>query len=62
MVDYPTKDYISQHDAAYSDATKKTWADAGYTWPKNTAVSIAHPPGYWKHELTRLMQWDRCTA
>ena len=39
VTDHPTKDYISRHDAAYSDATKKTWADAGYVWPKNTAVS-----------------------
>jgi len=54
VVDFPTKDYISRHDAAYSDATKKTWAGAGYNWPLNTAVSLTHPHGYWKHEL---MSW-----
>ena len=44
MIGYPTKDYISRHDTAYSDATKKTWAGAGYTWPRNVAVSLIHPP------------------
>ena len=60
VADHPTKDYISRHSAAYSDATKKTWADAGYTWPKNTAVSSSYTLE--SNELTCLIQRDGCTA
>lgn len=60
VVDHPTKDYISRHNAAYLDPTKKTWADAGYTWPKNTLVSSSSTLE--ANELTCLIQWDGCTA
>ncbi|KAG0238851.1 hypothetical protein BGW42_000012 [Actinomortierella wolfii] len=31
--DHPTARYIQDHPAAYTDASKKTWADAGYQSP-----------------------------
>ncbi|KAJ3867728.1 glycoside hydrolase family 16 protein [Lentinula novae-zelandiae] len=32
----PTADYINNHITAYSDANLTTWADAGYTFPRNS--------------------------
>ena len=33
--DYPTYDYIADHEAAYYNANMTSWSAAGYTWPKN---------------------------
>ncbi|KAL6926208.1 beta-glucan synthesis-associated protein [Hanseniaspora valbyensis] len=33
--DYPTYDYIADHEAAYYNANMTSWTAAGYTWPKN---------------------------
>ncbi|KDQ20783.1 glycoside hydrolase family 16 protein [Botryobasidium botryosum FD-172 SS1] len=33
--DYPTQDYIQKHLNAYSNPNLTTWAQAGYTFPKN---------------------------
>lgn len=38
LLDFPTKDYITAHSAAYGDATVRTWAGAGYTPPTNSQV------------------------
>lgn len=33
--DYPTNNYISAHENAYTDINITSWEDAGYTFPKN---------------------------
>jgi beta-glucanase (GH16 family) len=33
----PTADYINDHLVAYSDVNLTTWADAGFTFPRNSA-------------------------
>jgi len=33
---YPTADYINAHINAYTDANLTTWAQAGYTFPRNS--------------------------
>ncbi|KZT64609.1 glycoside hydrolase family 16 protein [Daedalea quercina L-15889] len=33
---YPTADYINKHASAYTNPNYTTWAEAGYTWPKNS--------------------------
>ncbi|KAH7100214.1 beta-glucan synthesis-associated [Auriculariales sp. MPI-PUGE-AT-0066] len=35
---YPTQDYIQSHLNAYSNVNLTTWADAGYTFPKNSLI------------------------
>ncbi|WVQ72919.1 hypothetical protein IAR50_002481 [Cryptococcus sp. DSM 104548] len=36
--DRPTSAYIENHLEAYSNPNYTTWAEAGYTWPKNSLV------------------------
>ncbi|ODV64139.1 SKN1/KRE6 family beta-glucan synthesis-associated protein, partial [Ascoidea rubescens DSM 1968] len=36
--EYPTYNYIQDHSNAYSNANLTSWADAGYTFPKNSLV------------------------
>ncbi|KIM89080.1 glycoside hydrolase family 16 protein [Piloderma croceum F 1598] len=33
---YPTENYINKHANAYNDANLTTWAQAGYTFPRNS--------------------------
>lgn len=34
-IDYPTQDYITKFNTAYTDNTKTTFTGAGYTEPTN---------------------------
>lgn len=36
--DFPTSDYISRHQRAYTDSGLTTWAEAGYTTPRNSWI------------------------
>lgn len=37
--DYPTYDYIQAHKIAYENNNMTSWADCGYSWPKNSLMN-----------------------
>lgn len=40
--DYPTANYIENHPSAYGNPNWTSWANAGYSRPKNSLVSLLY--------------------
>ncbi|GCE99514.1 beta-glucan synthesis-associated protein [Zygosaccharomyces mellis] len=47
--DHPTYDYIEQHKKAYYDNNATSWADAGYSTPKNILTDKCKSSRYKKN-------------